>query len=756
MAKKSSSSSSGSTSNTATPKRGAGLTLDPNFNPTQARKHAAHDARKLGLQRGDLPNSIKEVIATLTQAGFEAYIVGGGVRDSLLGLAPKDFDAVTNATPAQIKDVFGKRCRIIGRRFLLCHVYSGRDMIEVATFRAPPSDSNHTTQDGMIVRDNVWGNIFQDVVRRDFSINALYYQPLDGVVYDFCGGLADIEAGVLRLLGDTQKRIEEDPVRLLRALRFKAKLGFGFDAALERQFNSKNWALLAQVSPHRLYDETQKMFTGGYLRALLPLLFDYGALAQLLFYPPTMLTPLVEQVMVNTDKRIGSGKSINPAFFYAAILWENYLYFLEKYKKNAPFAEAQVQAANKVLDKQRSITAMPKFAEQFIKDIWLMQTRLANPRKKNLVKLFENPRFRAAFDFLLLREQVEARNRALAEQHGQAVTLDLESTNGMGHWWAWFQTLGSKQQAQAIDEFDIHAVRARFGNIVTQTRDENTDAQAAKPDAPTTNQGLSEQQQREKDQLRKLSLADHDAPTTPAEPLWQTNHADDWLFDTADDIADMDDEPHPRASHSQRNRSVAHVASANLAGARLPDKRRHRVPSSDLSVLERRQLAAAQQAPTPQAIADTATPEPSLGDVDAASAAAKHPTTAIEVSQADVSVSKPPPKAKRSRKPKPAADDTTARALADASADADNPPKSKRTRKTKTVRENSESSTTTDTAQTDTTDTKPTAKPKRARKPKPAPDNAGSDVAASLADAQTDSASQPRRRRKTTETPTHD
>lgn len=733
MAKKNPSFSPRASRKTAMQPQGTGLTLDPNFNPTQARKAAAHDARKLGLQRGDLPNSIKEVIATLTQAGFEAYIVGGGVRDSLLGLVPKDFDAVTDATPAQIKEVFGKRCRIIGRRFLLCHVYSGRDMIEVATFRAPPSDSNHTTQDGMIVRDNVWGNIFQDVVRRDFSINALYYQPLDGVVYDFCGGLADVEAGVLRLLGDTQKRIEEDPVRLLRALRFKAKLGFDFDAALERQFSSQNWALLAQVSPHRLYDETQKMFTGGYLRALLPLLFDYGALAQLLFYPPTMLTPLVEQVMINTDKRIGGGKSINPAFFYAAILWENYLYLLEKYKKNSPFVEAQVQAANKVLDKQRPITAMPKFAEQFIKDIWLMQTRLANPRKKNLLKLFENPRFRAAFDFLLLREQVEARNRALAEQHGQAVTLDDESTNGMGHWWAWFQTLGSKQQMQAIDEFDINAVRTRFGNIVAHTLDHHTDAQANDPDKPNTNQGLSEQQQLEKDQLRQLSLADHDKPATPAEPLWQTQHADVWLDNVADDAADefttADDEPHSRANRSRRNRNTT-----TLANTGVPNKRRHRVPSSDLSVLERRRLATAQQAPTLQTLATAGVPESDLVDKTAITDSHSTTSSATEANTTETKTGTSiPPKTKRARKPK--------NEPADDHAVTESKPKTKPKRKAKTTAAK-------DAEQADSTDNEQPAKPKRARKPKPAPD---SDASAAADD-------QPprRRRRKTTETPTHD
>ena len=597
------------------------------------KQQARRDAKKLGLNKADLPNSIKEVISTLSQAGFEAYIVGGGVRDSLLGLKPKDFDAVTNATPNQIKDVFGKRCRIIGRRFQLCHVYSGRDMIEVATFRAPPKDNNHLTEDGMIMRDNVWGDIYQDVVRRDFSINALYYQPLDDIVYDFCGGLNDIEQRTIRLLGDTQKRIEEDPVRLLRALRFKAKLQFDFDQALHEQFNPQNWALLSQVSPHRLYDETQKMFTGGYLVPMLPLLFDYGAFSQLLFHPPTTVTPLLNQVTINTDKRIGMGKSINPAFFYATILWENYLYLLEKFKKNTPFAEAQNQAANKVLDKQRPHTAMPKFAEQFIKDIWLMQPRLAQPRKKNLQKLFENPRFRAAYDFLMMREQVEAKNHALAKQQGAPITLDDESTNGMGHWWAWFQTLNPKQQQKAIDEFDLDAVRLRFANIVSQPSqasltnidDEDSIYQSAYDTGSAS--GMSrrarrrlafeensqteleqnallgttpthkptEQQQLEKAQLQQLSLASQSLDAMASKPakslIAQANH---------DDHAPYQSSPSENAGKRTRvkrsgKRETAYPStnlSAGVSAGSVPAKRGRRTPSSSLSILEQRQQAA--------------------------------------------------------------------------------------------------------------------------------------------------------------------
>ena len=413
---------------------------------------AERAAKQLELNKSELPNSITEVIATLNRAGFDAYIVGGGVRDTLLGLRPKDFDAVTDAKPHEIKDVFGKRCRIIGRRFQLAHVYSGRELIEVATFRGPPTNDANTNQDGMILRDNVWGDIKQDFARRDFSINALYYQPLKGVVHDFCGALEDIDNKIIRLLGHAPVRIEEDPVRLLRALRFKAKLGFEFDDELADQFHDGNWALLEQISPHRLYDETQKMFTGGYLVPLLPLLFESGAIDSLIVYPPSEPSALVSQVAINTDKRIAAGKSINPAFFYAALLWENYLHQLAKAKsRNMSFAEAQMHAAGKVIDRQRIKTAIPKFAEQFIRDIWILQPKLAAPRSKQIVQLSEHPRFRAGFDFLLLREQC-----------GDAEHPLSESTNGMGEWWQNYQTLSEREQQQAIDDFDENIRRGAY------------------------------------------------------------------------------------------------------------------------------------------------------------------------------------------------------------------------------------------------------------------------------------------------------
>ncbi|WP_049235618.1 polynucleotide adenylyltransferase PcnB [Moraxella canis] len=466
--------------------------------PKQTKKSTCttHSAKSLRLQKGSLPRSIVEVIGTLQKAGFDAYIVGGGVRDSLLGLAPKDFDAVTDARPHEIKAIFGGRCRIIGRRFQLAHVYSGREMIEVATFRAPPKDDTHTTEDGMITRDNVWGDIEQDFARRDFSINALYYQPIKAEVLDFCGALKDIKSRTLRLLGDARVRIEEDPVRLLRALRFKAKLDFDFDDSLAEQFNQENWALLEQVSAHRLYDETQKMFSGGYLTPLLPLLFDYGAMPSLMNYAPNEPTPLMMAVAQNTDRRIAADKSVNPAFFYAAMLWENYLYQLAKYKKRGlPFHEAQIKAAEKTIDAQRIKTAIPKFAEQFIADIWLLQPKLVNPRVRDIANLERLPKFRAAFDFLVLREGHDAHPLS-------------EPTQNMGAWWQAYQDASAVDKAIMIEEFGTQA-----GTPKRRRRDRN-----AKKDAKA----------RELEQLKELSLRSEDEVVkTRPEPLFVVAGAED-------------------------------------------------------------------------------------------------------------------------------------------------------------------------------------------------------------------------------------
>lgn len=401
-------------------------------------------ASKCGLSTAQLPSYILDVIDALIKAGYEAYIVGGGVRDMMLGLNPKDFDAVTNATPSQVKEVFGRRCRIIGRRFELAHVYSGRELVEVATFRAPPK-KEVTSAQGMILRDNNWGTIEQDFARRDFSINAMYYQPRKGVVLDFCHAVDDIKNKTLRLLGDAQTRFEEDPVRMLRTLRFAAKLGFSIDQQILDVFTLEMTQLLRDVSPHRLYDESQKLFTMGHLNRVLPMLIDFGIWKQLFADIQPNITPFIERAAKNTDQRIQVGKTINPAFFYAVLLWQPFLERCEFYSgKGVVAAEARAQAGLDVLKRQATRTIIPRFAETFIREVWEMQTRLLNPKAQQIQALSSHARFRAGFDFLLLREK-----------------SGDEGTLGMGQWWDAYQLMSTDEKERAISQYNRQRAKSR-------------------------------------------------------------------------------------------------------------------------------------------------------------------------------------------------------------------------------------------------------------------------------------------------------
>ena len=416
-------------------------------------------ASKCGLSTAQLPSSILDVIEALTKAGFEAYIVGGGVRDLMLGLNPKDFDAVTNATPAQIKDVFGRRCRIIGRRFELAHVYSGRELIEVATFRAPPKKAV-TSASGMILRDNNWGTIEQDFIRRDFSINAMYYQPHTGIVLDFCHAIDDIKNKTLRLLGDPTLRFEEDPVRMLRTLRFAAKLNFSIAPEILEIFTPKLTPLLRDISPHRLYDESQKLFTMGHLNRVLPMLIDFDIWSQLFAEIPPQISTFIERAAINTDQRIQIGKTINPAFFYAVLLWKPFLERCEFYlSKGTVPAEARAQAGLDVLKRQATRTIIPRFAETFIREVWEMQTRLLSPKPQQIQALANHARFRAGFDFLLLREK-----------SGDA------STQGMGMWWDTYQLMSTDEKERAISQYNRQRAKSRRKAAVVE---ETVDARAA-------------------------------------------------------------------------------------------------------------------------------------------------------------------------------------------------------------------------------------------------------------------------------------
>lgn len=401
-------------------------------------------ASRLGLSVQNFPASILDVIEQLTRAGYQAYIVGGGVRDMILGLEPKDFDAVTNATPAQIKQVFGRRCRIIGRRFELAHVHSGREIIEVATFRKTPKKSL-TSASGMILRDNHWGTIEDDFVRRDFTVNALYYQPKEGVVLDFCGAIEDIQQQRLRLLGDPKQRFEEDPVRMLRTIRFAAKLNFDIDGKILAVLNEEMTQLLRDVSPHRMYDESQKLFSSGCLARIVPMLIHYKIWQHLFQDVPAKITPLIQHAAKNTDLRLQQGKSINPAFFYAVLLWQTFVEKSQAYEqKGKNQADARIQAGIDVIKRQSMRTVIPRFTEWFIRETWEIQYRLIEPKAARIMALLGHERFRAGFDFLQMREKVKE--------------ID---THGMVDWWDNFQTLSNDEKQLAISEYQRRLVKKR-------------------------------------------------------------------------------------------------------------------------------------------------------------------------------------------------------------------------------------------------------------------------------------------------------
>ncbi|WP_040567946.1 polynucleotide adenylyltransferase PcnB [Perlucidibaca piscinae] len=378
------------------------------------------------VSRKNISPAAVRTLYRLHDAGHQAFLIGGGVRDLLLGLDPKDFDIATSATPEQVKHLFGGQCQIIGRRFRLAHVRWGREVIEVATFRAHHSDGDEqtarTNADGLILRDNVWGDIEEDAARRDFTINAIYYNIADFSLWDFANGRKDLEQRVLRLIGDPETRYREDPVRMLRAIRFAAKLDFTLapDTAAPIPELAE---LLEDMSSHRLYDECHKLFGGGHAAPLLPLLEEYGLFEPL--FPEAMLYPrhqLWQLTAENTDARIAICKGINPAFFFAALLWGPMQARVQQLlDEGVPPVPAWQQAGQMVLTSQQRRTAIPRHAAQVIRDIWEMQPRLEVPRPRQVEAMAQNERFRAGYDFLVLREQAG------------------EDTRGMGAWWTRWQ-----------------------------------------------------------------------------------------------------------------------------------------------------------------------------------------------------------------------------------------------------------------------------------------------------------------------------
>lgn len=377
----------------------------------------------------------------LKSAGYQSYLVGGGVRDLLLGREPKDFDVATDATPEQVKEVF-RNCRLIGRRFRLAHVHFGRDIIEVATFRSMQDESgpgDRETENGMLVRDNIYGTIEEDALRRDFTINALYYNIEDFSVVDYAGGVRDLEQGVLRLLGDPETRYREDPVRMLRAVRFAAKLGFVINEACEKPLFELG-SLLQSVPPARLFEEVLKLFMAGVGLHSFEKLRHYGLFEEL--FPATEESlahedhefpiTFVNRGLHNTDLRVREGKPVTPAFLFAVLLWEPVRTRAERYRAaGEPPLPAMQQAGNDVLMAQLDRVSLPKRFSLPMREIWNLQHRFEQRAGKRPHRLLTHPRFRAAYDFLLLRAEAGEIDRELADWWTQFQECDGEARGQM-------------------------------------------------------------------------------------------------------------------------------------------------------------------------------------------------------------------------------------------------------------------------------------------------------------------------------------
>ncbi|MEO1890938.1 MAG: polynucleotide adenylyltransferase PcnB [Candidatus Thioglobus sp.] len=341
-----------------------------------------------------------KVVNTIHKAGFEVYLVGGCVRDLLLGLEPKDFDIATNAKPEQVHKLF-KRSRLIGRRFRLVHVmFSARKFIEVATFR---SGQVQTAKSGVIVRDNCYGNLEDDVVRRDFNINALYYDIHKHEVIDYVGGLKDLEAREIHIIGEAKLRFSEDPVRMIRAVRFGEKLGAELSDEVKKCILDQA-SLLSNISPARLYEECIKLFHNEYSFEVYEQLEKYGLLKHL--FKQTHKNDFIKKALLNTAARIKQNKPVTPAFLFAVFLWQaqNERFVMIK-KKQRSFYLAMTQASEEVIINQIQQVSLPKWLTARIKDIWIMQSKLEKMHPKKVDDLLQNPRFRMAYDFLLLRSQ---------------------------------------------------------------------------------------------------------------------------------------------------------------------------------------------------------------------------------------------------------------------------------------------------------------------------------------------------------------
>ena len=350
------------------------------------------------------------ILYALRDAGYEAYMVGGGVRDLLAGITPKDFDVATSAHPEQVKKLF-RSCRLVGRRFVICHVRFGDEVLEVTTFRGAITDMHERDETGRILSDNDYGTLVEDAFRRDFTVNALYYDIRDYSIVDYCGGVDDLKFGTLRLIGEPELRFREDPVRMLRAIRIANKMRFRLDPATAAPIR-KLAPLLGEIPPARLFDEILKILLTREGPDNLYGLRVYGLFRQLfpatdaLLDDPANLA-FVMRALTNSAQRIEKDLPVSPAFLYAALIWppvEQRARELRE-KEGHPEHVALAQASEEVIARAILRVAIPKRFSMPMREIWQMQSRFEMRNHSRARRLMTHPRFRAAYDFLLLRAE---------------------------------------------------------------------------------------------------------------------------------------------------------------------------------------------------------------------------------------------------------------------------------------------------------------------------------------------------------------
>jgi len=394
-----------------------------------------------------------EIVKKLKQSGFQGYLVGGCVRDSLVGIKAKDFDVSTDATPEEVRKLF-RSSRIIGKRFRLVHVFSRNELIEVSTFRSNASKQSNISEvvkdsEGKILRDNVWGTLEEDCVRRDFSINALYFDPIENDLRDFHNGLTHIQKKILVSIGDPLVRFEEDPVRSLRAIRFSSKLNFKISNDVKEAIYQKGH-LLGNISNARMFDEFCKIFLTKNALNNFNKLESFGILKYLVnsndYAEDTFGLRFQHAALINTDNRLKASKSITPGFLIAALLWPRLVDASKE--KGILNLRKFFRSMDRIIREQQTLTAVPRKFHGYIKDIWSLQLKLETRLGHQPYKILNHPRFRAAYDFLLLRE--EAAN----------------DTQGIGEWWTQFQRInrsGKIELLKSLRESRNGPVEKKFG-----------------------------------------------------------------------------------------------------------------------------------------------------------------------------------------------------------------------------------------------------------------------------------------------------